>query len=144
MIGKQRKGGGTYKYFSSNGDNNFLEDQSFTLTEKTDGADPTRKEEYWRGVLKTAIPYGLNTVDLFIYLIYINLHTIARVHFSRERVFISASSISSLSLYVSDVVIVSLLLFSSPSSFLLPPLFSLLLLLLLFSILTLSLAGGHS
>ena len=30
---------------------------------KNDGSDPTRKEEYWRKVLKTATPYGLNTLD---------------------------------------------------------------------------------
>ena len=97
-----------FKYFSSHGDNNFLKDPSFTLTKKTDRADPTRREECWRGVLKIAILYELNTVDWLIYLLYINLHTIARVHFSRERVFISASSISSLGLYVSDVLILLL------------------------------------
>ena len=31
--------------------------------DKTDGSDPTRREEYWRRVLKTVTPYGLNTIN---------------------------------------------------------------------------------
>ena len=42
--------------------NGFLKDCTITLSNKTDGADPTRREEYWRRVLKTVSPYGLNTV----------------------------------------------------------------------------------
>ena len=42
--------------------NCFLTDGSITLTDRTDDSDPTRREEYWRKVLKTAAPYGLNTL----------------------------------------------------------------------------------
>ena len=48
-----------FEHFSSHGHNGFSED--CTLTDKTDGADPIRREEYWRRVLKTVSPYGLNT-----------------------------------------------------------------------------------
>ena len=52
-----------FEHFSSNDHNGFLEDCSITLIDKTDGSDPTRREEYWRRVLKTVTPYGLNTID---------------------------------------------------------------------------------
>ena len=50
-------------HFSSNDHNGFLEYCSITLIDKKDGADPTRIDEYWRKVLKTVTPYGLNWVD---------------------------------------------------------------------------------
>ena len=46
-----------FEYFSSNDHSGFLEDCSITLIDKTDGSDPTRREEYWRTVLKTITPY---------------------------------------------------------------------------------------
>ena len=51
-----------FEHFSSNDHNGLLEDCSITLIDKTDGSDPTRREEYWRRVLKTVTPYGLNTI----------------------------------------------------------------------------------
>ena len=51
-----------FEHFASNGHNGFLEDCTITLIDKTDGADPTRRAEYWRRVLKTVSPYGFNTV----------------------------------------------------------------------------------
>ena len=52
-----------FEHFSSNDHNGFFEDCSITLIDKIDGSDPTRREEYWRRVLKTVTPYGLNTID---------------------------------------------------------------------------------
>ena len=40
-----------FEHFASNGHNGFLEDCTITLIDKTAGADPTRREEYWRRVL---------------------------------------------------------------------------------------------
>ena len=51
-----------FEHFAFNGHNGFLEDFTITLIDKTDTADPTRREEYWRRVLKTVSPYGLKTV----------------------------------------------------------------------------------
>ena len=51
-----------FERFASHGHSVFLEDGTITLIDKTDGADPTRREEYWRRVLKTVSPYGLNTI----------------------------------------------------------------------------------
>ena len=51
------------EYFSSNDHNGFLEDCSVTLIDKTDGSDPTAREEYWRRILKTVTSYGLNMID---------------------------------------------------------------------------------
>ena len=52
-----------FKYFSSNDHNGFLADCSITLIDKTDGSDPTRREKYWKTVLKAVTPYGLNTIN---------------------------------------------------------------------------------
>ena len=51
-----------FEHFASNGHNGFLEDCTITLIDKTDGADPTRREEYWKRALKTVSSYGFNTV----------------------------------------------------------------------------------
>ena len=53
-----------FEHFSSNDYDDFLEDSSITLIDKTDGAHPNRREEYWRIVLETGTPYGLN-MDCF-------------------------------------------------------------------------------
>ena len=50
-----------FEHFAFNGHNGFFEDSTITLIDKTDGADTTGREEYWRRVLKTVSPYGLNT-----------------------------------------------------------------------------------
>ena len=52
-----------FEHFSSNNHNGLLEDCSITRIDKTDGSDPTRREEYWRRILKIVSPYGLNTTD---------------------------------------------------------------------------------
>ena len=52
-----------FEHFSSNGHNDFLEASSITLIDKTDGSDSTRREEYWRRVLKTVTPYELNAIE---------------------------------------------------------------------------------
>ena len=57
-----------YIYIYINDRNNLLEDCNITLIDKTDGSDPIRREEYWRRVLKTVTPYGLNTIDWLLYL----------------------------------------------------------------------------
>ena len=52
-----------FEHFAADNHNCFLTDCSITLIDKTDGSDPTRREEYWRKVLKTVAPYGLNTLN---------------------------------------------------------------------------------
>ena len=47
-----------FEHFHSEEHNGFL-DCGITLIDKTDGSDPTRREQYWRVVLKTVAPYGL-------------------------------------------------------------------------------------
>ena len=47
-----------FQNFTSHGHNGFLKDCTITLNDKTDGKDPTRREEYWRRVMKTVSPYG--------------------------------------------------------------------------------------
>ena len=41
------------EHFASHGHNGVLEDCIITIIDKTNGTDPTRREEYWRRVLKT-------------------------------------------------------------------------------------------
>ena len=59
-----------FKHLSSNDYNGFLEDCSIFLIDKTDGSDPTRREEYWkrRRVLNTVTQYGLNAINWLFYL----------------------------------------------------------------------------
>ena len=45
-------------HFCSEKRNGVLQDSSITLADKTDGSDPTRREEYWRVVLKTVALIG--------------------------------------------------------------------------------------
>ena len=52
-----------FEHFASYWVDVFLENWTITLTDKTDGAYPTRREEYWRRVLKTVSPYVLNTAN---------------------------------------------------------------------------------
>ena len=52
-----------FEHFAADNHNCFLTDCSITLIGKTDGSDPTRREEYWRKLLKTLAPYGLNTLN---------------------------------------------------------------------------------
>ena len=52
-----------FEHFSSNDHKGFLEDCSIILIDKTDGSDPTGREEYCRRVLKTVTPYVLNAID---------------------------------------------------------------------------------
>ena len=50
-------------YFSSGNHNGFWEDCSITVIGKTDEFDSARRQEYWKGILKTVTPYGLTTID---------------------------------------------------------------------------------
>ena len=49
-----------FEQFHSKEHNAFLQDCSITLIDKRDGSDPIWREQYWRVVLKTVGPYGLN------------------------------------------------------------------------------------
>ena len=50
-----------FEHFHSE-EHEFLQDCSITLIDKTDDSDTTRREQYWRVVLKTVAPYGLNRI----------------------------------------------------------------------------------
>ena len=52
-----------YKHFESEGHTEFLDDVPITLIDKTDGSNPTKRENYWMRTLKTYASYGLNVVD---------------------------------------------------------------------------------
>ena len=52
-----------FEYFHSEEHNGFLQDCSITLIDKTDYSDTTRREEYWRVVLKLVAPYGQNRTE---------------------------------------------------------------------------------
>ena len=45
-----------YKHFESEGHTEFLDDVSITLTDTTDGSNPTKRENYWMRTLKTYAP----------------------------------------------------------------------------------------
>ena len=52
-----------FKHVNSMGHNGFLNNVSITLTDKTDGKNPIKREDYWRRTLKTYSPFGLNVED---------------------------------------------------------------------------------
>ena len=49
-----------YRHFLNEGHAGFLHNISVTLIDKTDGSNPTERENYWMRTLKTLEPYGLN------------------------------------------------------------------------------------
>ena len=52
-----------FQHFAAINYNCFLTHCSITLIDKTDCSDPTRREEYWRKVLKTVATYVLNILN---------------------------------------------------------------------------------
>ena len=60
--GKQRGEDCMQKYFHdhflSEGHNGLINDVDIVFIDKTDPSDSTRREEFWRGKLKTLAPYG--------------------------------------------------------------------------------------
>ena len=52
-----------FQHFAAINYNCFLTHCSITLIDKTDGSDPTIREQYWRKVLKTVATYVLNTLN---------------------------------------------------------------------------------
>ena len=49
-----------YRHFLSEGHAGFLHNISVRLIDKTDGSNPTERENYLMRTLKTLEPYGLN------------------------------------------------------------------------------------
>ena len=52
-----------FEDFSEKGHHSFLKDVSITLIDKTDPSNPLQRENYWRNILKTMAPWGLNVED---------------------------------------------------------------------------------
>ena len=52
-----------YEHFYSDGHNDFLDEVTITLTNKTDGKDLKNTENYRVRTLKTLAPDGLNIED---------------------------------------------------------------------------------
>ena len=48
-----------YEHFYSEDHDGFLGNVSVSLIDKTDGFQPTKRENYWMGTLKTLAPLGL-------------------------------------------------------------------------------------
>ena len=48
------------EHFSEEGHNNFLENISITLIDKTDPSNPLQRKNYWKSTLKTMMAWGLN------------------------------------------------------------------------------------
>ena len=52
-----------FEHFNEEGHHGFLEDVSITFIDKTDPSEPLKRENYWKNVLKTMAPLGLNIED---------------------------------------------------------------------------------
>ena len=55
-----------FEHFSEEGHCSFLEDISIKLIDKTDPSNPLQRENYWRSILKTMTPCGLNVEELLL------------------------------------------------------------------------------
>ena len=49
-----------FEHFNEEEHHGFLEDVSITFIDKTDPSEPLKRENYWKNVLKTMAPLGLN------------------------------------------------------------------------------------
>ena len=52
-----------FRYFSSPGYNDFLNDVSVTFIEKTDSSNPLKRENFWPETLMTMAPSEFNIPD---------------------------------------------------------------------------------
>ena len=49
-----------FMHFRNEGHTSFLHDTSIVFIDKTDGSNPTKREDFWMKTLNTIAPYGLN------------------------------------------------------------------------------------
>ena len=49
-----------FEHFNEEGYHGFLEDVLITFIDKTHPSEPLKRENYWKNVLKTMAPLGLN------------------------------------------------------------------------------------
>ena len=49
-----------FRHFYSEGHDGFIGNVSISFIDKTDGFDPTKRENFWMRTLKTLAPHGLN------------------------------------------------------------------------------------
>ena len=54
-----------FEHFNSEGHDGFLHDVLVTLIDKTYAKNPIKREHYWRHILKTLAPHGVNVEDDF-------------------------------------------------------------------------------
>ena len=52
-----------FEYFISEGLHCFLEEIFITFIDKTDLSEPFIRDNYWRSIVKTIAPWGLNVED---------------------------------------------------------------------------------
>ena len=52
-----------FEHFNEEGHHGFLKDVSITCIDKTNPSEPLKRENYWKSVLKTMAPLGLNIGD---------------------------------------------------------------------------------
>ena len=52
-----------FNHFCTSGHARFLDDVSITFIGKIDLSDSLNREDYWRRMLKTMAPFGLNTIE---------------------------------------------------------------------------------
>ena len=52
-----------YEHFCSSNHNFLISDVSVTFIDKTDPSDPLKREDYWKGTLKTTAPFELNVEE---------------------------------------------------------------------------------
>ena len=65
LRGEEIKQKSLHERFLSHSHQNFEEDASICLIDKTDPSDPHKREYYWMRTLKTIASFGLNTEETY-------------------------------------------------------------------------------
>ena len=55
-----------FEHFSSEGQNNFLDDVSIIFIDKTDPKNPNKREHYWRHTLKIDKPVRMLIMEMIL------------------------------------------------------------------------------
>ena len=78
QSGEVHKQAGFFAHFQTAGDSGFISDTEIRFIDEVDPSDPTRREDFWTGTLKTCYPQGLNDILIIVLAFFTRYHHIYR------------------------------------------------------------------
>ena len=63
-----------FSHFQAAGQSCFVNDTEIRFIDKSDPSDPTRREDFWTDIIKTRYPQGLNNIDSYHYLLFLQFY----------------------------------------------------------------------